>query len=158
MIDEHDVAARDAHLFDPLAFRGRAAHREAERKGQRVFLRPLDLDDRFFAKRILPRHDAREHHRVPVRGIGVGGEAGGRAEDFLEDEDVTHPQMQRRRAFRVDEGRTRRAARQAALLVFPSVKLHLAVPGENAEPALLPDCPCKTLLKIRAVLRPRIGV
>ena len=119
MVDQDDVAARDAHVPHELA---RDDGREAEWKGQRVGIRPGDLGDRdglvdrlgqkLTAEGVRGQAHVGQAHGVALRGIGIGGLAGPHAEHLLEDQHVTDLKGA---DVAVKRG-PRRALREAALL------------------------------------------
>src|SRR5262249_53274997 len=109
VIDQHDVATRDADVLEAVAVRRWRLRRAAEREPGRVLGWPFDLDSpravRSAVERIDRRDDLRQPHGLTVRRIGVGRLAGLRAEYFLEDQDVPDFQLQRPLACRRIGGR-----------------------------------------------------
>ena len=93
VIDEDDVAARDAH--SPPQLTVDSDGRQAEREPQRVLSRPLNVEHGLVLNLVDSRDDARQPHRLAMRRIRVVSGAGAGAEDLFEDQDVSLPQRQR---------------------------------------------------------------
>ena len=118
MVGEDDIAARNADRIEQGAVGGRADHRQAQRKRQRVGVVPGDVDDRGAGERIGAALHIGEPDGVPVSGVGVTLDTGARPQDLLEDQHVGGGQCQGTiPAFGelVGQRRAGRAGGQAAL-------------------------------------------
>ncbi len=126
VVGEDDVAAGDG---DGLLDEGAADFEfvaDAKRERQRIFVVPVDEQQVGVGQVVMAGADGGEADRVAVAGIEIGDLAGGRAEDFFEDQHVAGSQCQGRG---VDQRGGRCAARQAVGRVGEVVDGDFAVSG-----------------------------
>ena len=140
MIDQDDVAARDAHRAYRHAVRA-VQRGQADRERERVGLAPPHADDGLLEQRVDGLLDRRQAHRLTVPRVGVGGGPGARA--AISSMMMTSPAARcsaRGRAAarrlrrppgvagpRVDQRGRRGPGGQAALPVAPGPEVHFAV-------------------------------
>ena len=153
MIDQDDVAARHAHRAYRHAVRA-VQRGQADQERERIRRAPLHVHDGLLEQGVNGLLDRGQAHGLAVPRVGVGGSAGERAGDLLDDDDVARGQVQRPRPRRGGAGpvraglvragsvsrrglggprvgqRGRRGADgQAALPVAPGPEVHFALRG-----------------------------
>src|ERR1017187_2625905 len=146
IIDQNDVAARDADVFEIQAFRSGTDGGETEREGKRVRGSPLDFEIRrgpavrIKEYRVFARSDFGEAYGLAAQRIGIRSQSGLGADHFLEDEYVAGEQLEFAVLLAgpaVQQGRRSAASREATFLLAPGVERNPAVGGEGLDGSAL---------------------
>src|SRR5215470_12623271 len=99
MIDENHVATRNTNVRQRQTFRRWTNRRQTQRKRQRIFRRPLDIDDRLIVKFVYCLLHSRETNRMTMRPICVRRRASLWSQHFFKDQNVAGLELQRSLAY-----------------------------------------------------------